>query len=655
MYQHKEENLIVQVGYNSRILKNTLLFIAILFTLPLQGQVSLHTDTIKIKEVVISRKKASSDLTGFKKVTLDSSTLANYSQATLAEMLSDNSKIFIKSYGMGGIATPSFRGTGASQTQIAWNNININQPMLGQSDLSLIPAGLIDEVHIYFGGASMGLSSGGIGGIINLETKPVWKTETLISVNPGIGSFGRYTGLVKVRTGNIHYQTVTKAYLQSSENDYRYLNTVSSAVPVWETRRNSQVRQQGFVQELYSRNDKNVASARIWYQSANRNLPATLLTGDSGEKQFDESLRAMLNFDRYNGRSNYFLTGAYMLSRLNYLNHLASIDSRNLSETVILKAEMESRIDEKTKLRVVMNEDLSVVKSNNYDRNATRNTLSLTATAERNNSDRIGTIILVREIFDHNTFLIPDFSAGLQFRLIDKKEYYLKANISRNSKLPALNDMFWVPGGNAGLKNEYAFIYEITYEMKQKLSSQVNIRYDVSVFRNSIKDMIQWHPGEYSYWTANNIKKVNTMGVESTFSADYTFNNVTTRFDAGYSLTKARTGGSNGSNDNSSGKQLIYIPENQARASLFILYRKFYSTLGANLTGRRYITADNSTYLPGYLLNSIISGIKLKWKRTSVDMNFNIDNLFNINYQTIAYYPLPGRSYSIKLLIQILK
>ena len=69
--------------------------------------------------------------------------------------------------------------------------------MLGQSDLALIPAGLIDDIQIYYGGASMPLNSGGIGGIINLETRPVWKKETLISINPGIGSFGQYTGLVK--------------------------------------------------------------------------------------------------------------------------------------------------------------------------------------------------------------------------------------------------------------------------------------------------------------------------------------------------------------------------------------------------------------------------------------------------------------------------
>ena len=55
----------------------------------------------------------------------------------------------------------------------------------------------------------------------------------------------------------------------------------------------------------------------------------------------------------------------------------------------------------------------------------------------------------------------------------------------------------------------------------------------------TIKDMIQWHPGEYSYWTADNIQNVNSSGLESSVSLDYKINNITSGFNAGYSFTKA--------------------------------------------------------------------------------------------------------------------
>ena len=73
------------------------------------------------------------------------------------------------------------------------------------------------------------------------------------------------------------------------------------------------------------------------------------------------------------------------------------------------------------------------------------------------------------------------------------------------------------------------------------------------------------------------------------------------------------------------------------------------------MTGKRYITVDNSRYLPAYCINSIAAGYKLKLKNTLLDLNFDIDNLLDVTYQNIAYYPLPGRAYTIKILIQIAK
>jgi iron complex outermembrane receptor protein len=630
-------------------LRLSFIYIVFIFSLSLNAQTSVNSDTIVINEVVIRGKISNPVPAGFKKTTVDTSLLKNYSLGTLAELLSGSSNIIIKSYGMGSSATPSFRGTGAGHTQLAWNSININHPMLGQADLSLIPAGLIDNVSIYHGGASMVLSNGGIGGLINIESKPEWKDETLIALNPGFGSFGQYSCLFQVKNGNKRFQTVTKAFLQSAENDFRYLNTEIGADPVWETRNNSQINQEGIIQELYYRKEKNIASARIWYQAANRNLPGTMLTAsnNSGEKQSDESLRILLNYDYVKRNINYFATGAYLLSKLNYSNSLAGLDSKNRSESLILKYGMESRPGRIATLKVFLQEELNVVKTNNYEGNASRNTASLTASAESNSSNRLIAHLLLRETLDKIRLLLPDFSAGLQYSLSDKSEQYLKANISRNSRLPTMNDLFWVPGGNPELRNEYAFTYELTYETKLTFSD-INFISDISLFRNNIKDMIQWYPGEYSFWTAGNIKSVVTAGVEASASLIYAVNNFSSRLNAAYSFTKAGSAGSDGKIE----EQLIYIPKNHANISYRFGYKGIYSIWSANFTGRRYTTVDNSRYLPAYFLNNLSAGSTISLKSFLLDLNLKIDNLFGINYQTIAYHPMPGRYYSINLLIK---
>lgn len=638
-------------------MKRYLIYFLILVSFPLNGQIYHNDDTIRINEVLITGNKNNSEPPGYKKSTIDSVVMENNSQSSLSEMLSEKTNIFIKSYGMGGIATPSFRGTGASHTLIDWNGININSPMLGQTDLSLIPAGLVDDIQIYYGGASMSLGSGGIGGIINLGTRPVWKKETSFSLGSSYGSFGRYSGLLKFKSGNTNFQTVTKLFFQSADNDFRYLNNALTAIPVWETRTNSQLNQKGLLQEIYYRNTNSFASVKIWYQSANRNLPATMLTRqpNSSEKQFDESFRSLLNYNFLYGKSDFFLTGALLFSRLNYSNKLVSIDSRNSSETSVLKAGFKRPLADNMELKVFLNEELNVIKSNNYLKNTSRNTLALTASADNRNDGRIGTHILVREILDRNRFLIPDFSAAIQFRIFDEKEYFLKGNISRNSKIPTMNEMFWLPGGNPDLKNEYAFIYELIYEMDQPISAPLKMKYDLSVFSNNIKDMILWHPGEYSYWTADNIQNVKSAGLESSFTVDYFLNNITSSLSAGYSFTKTISASSATSDELSSDKQLIYIPRNQANASFRLCIKNIYSIWTANYTGKRFITADNSRFLPDYLLNNLCTGIKLHRKGALIDINLNIENLFDINYQSIAYYPLPGRYFLAKIIFQLSK
>lgn len=612
----------------------------------------MQKDTIKINEVIISGNRTTVAIPGYRSESVDSSAISNYSHRTIAEILSLKSGIFIKSYGMGGTATPAFRGTGAGHTQISWNGININNPMLGQSDLSLIPVGFTDNIQICYGGASMSLGSGGIGGTVNLESKPDWKNGTSAALSPGMGSFGQYSGLISLKSGNDNFQTSTRAFYYAAENDFRYLNTVNSSIPVWETRINNQVKHKGLMQEMHYRWQKSVLSARLWYQSAERNLPSSMLIQQQGtpERQSDESLRAMLGYNQDKGATVVFITGAWLMNRLDYINTLASIDSRNISNSLSFKAGAEKKILADSKLKLVISEELNVVNSNNYGGRIVRNATSVSASVESYISGRLGTSFLVREIIDADKFLIPDFSAGMQFRLFDSEEDLLKANISRNSKIPTLNDLYWSPGGNPDLKNEYAYMYELSYELSREISSAFNIKYNISAFRNSIKDMVQWSPGAYTYWTAENVKSVRSMGIESSLSVKYRINNFVSVLDASYSYTRASDEGSDLVKN-----QLMYVPENIANASWQLIYKTLYASWKTNYTGNRFITVDNTKSLPAYLLNGISSGYKIKIKDSLFDLNLNIDNLFDVNYQSIAHFPLPGRTYSIKLLVQFNK
>ncbi|MCX6325237.1 MAG: TonB-dependent receptor [Bacteroidia bacterium] len=631
----------------------SLFFIAGFISLQLNGQFSFQNDTLKIQEVVILRKQISSEQPGFKFYSIDSALLNDYSLFSLTEVLNETTPLFIKYYGSGGIATSSFRGTSAGHTQVTWNGININDPMLGQSDFSLLPSGMVDNVMVSFGGASMDMGNGAIGGIINLENEPYWKKQALIDASSDAGSFGRYSGLVKVSTGSDHFQSVTKGYLNSSRNDFPYLDTEAVPEPLLEKRENNQVLQKGFMQELYLRKSENVLSARFWYQSASRDLPGSTLYGYSGEKQSDESLRSLVSYDFAKGKKEYFSTAAWMFTNLNYTSQLYSIDSRNKANTFVLKGGMTTPLGEYSRLKFVFSDELNAIESNNYNESARRNNASVTLSAERKKGKRFGAVILLRETLDDKSFLVPDFSAGFEFRVIRGEEHFLKFNTSRNSRIPSMNDCFWNPGGNPDLKNEYAYSYEIGYKLDHQISQSITISSELDCFNNYIRDMIQWHPGESYFWIADNIGSVNSSGFESSLSVRYLLNNLSVNLNAGYSYTRAREI-YNGSSE-TTGEQLIYIPENQANSSLHVAYKNFYTTWITNFTGRTYTTADNSGFLQGYAINSFTSGMKFNFKENNINLRFKIENIFDTSYKTIAYFPQPGRTYFLILSCQLKK
>jgi outer membrane cobalamin receptor len=621
----------------------SLLIIACIASLQLNGQMLMQNDTLKIQEVIITRKQISSEQPGFKFYRIDSSQLKDYPLFSLTELLNDNTPLFIKYYGSGGTATSSFRGTSAGHTQVLWNGININDPMLGQTDFSLLPSGMVDNIMISFGGASMDLGNGAIGGIINLENEPSWKKQTIIDAIPGAGSYGRYSGMVKVRTGSDYFQSVTKGYMNSSQNNFSYFDTEAIPDPIWEKRENNQVLQKGFMQEFYLRKKENVLSARLWYQSADRDLPGSTLYGYAGEKQSDNSFRSIVNYDIVDGKKEYFVTAAWMLSNLNYTSKLYSIDSRNKANTFVIKGGMTTPLGKYSRLKIVLSDELNSIESNNYKEGVRRNNASVTLSAEKKSGKRFGAVILLRDVLDDKSFLIPDYSAGFEFRIIRGEEHFLKLNLSRNSKIPSLNDRFWNPGGNPDLKNEYAYSYEIGYKLDHQLTNFVTLGSELNYFNNHIRDMIQWRPGESSFWVADNIGSVNSSGFESSLSVKYLNTNLSVNFNAGYSYTRA-IDKNNGSTE-TSGKQLIYIPENQANCSLHLAYKNIYAIWVANFTGRTYTTPDNSGFLNAYSINSFTSGMKFIIKENVIDLRFKIENIFDTTYQTIAYYPQPGRTY----------
>lgn len=150
------------------------------------------TDTIEIPVITIIDKYSQgirSDNELF-----DSVGYENQLSSSAATLLSRFSSVFSRTYGVGLFSSFSLRGSSSAQTAVKWNDFDINNSMLGISDLSVLA--LNSQINLQF--IENDYSYGAIGGVVNFKSD----------------NFRRKNGL----TASINYNILNNIALAASGN-----------------------------------------------------------------------------------------------------------------------------------------------------------------------------------------------------------------------------------------------------------------------------------------------------------------------------------------------------------------------------------------------------------------------------------------------------
>ena len=125
----------------------------------------------QLEEFTVTAQRPLKEI-GIQKTEFDSLALKENIALSMADILAYNSSVFVKNYGRATLSTVAFRGTSPSHTQVTWNGIRINSPMLGMTDFSSIPAYFVDKASLLHGSSSVNETGGGLGGLVRLSTIP---------------------------------------------------------------------------------------------------------------------------------------------------------------------------------------------------------------------------------------------------------------------------------------------------------------------------------------------------------------------------------------------------------------------------------------------------------------------------------------------------
>ncbi len=661
---------------NHKNITTTLLFLLIytgIFSQILQ-------DTIYIKEIDIISKRPHLQ-TGSVVTKTDTSVLYENSDYSLSGLLSEHSPVFIKSAGQGSLSTVSFRGTSPSHTDILWNGISISSPMLGQVDLSMIPVYLIDDVILMHGNGSIQSSSGTVGGSINLKNQPDWNNKAGGKFIQGTGSYNTYNEYLQLNLGNKVFQSKSRLYYIYSKNNFKFRNkniadidtlTGEYIFPVQENK-NAEYRHYGFLQEIYVRIKHNTsASLKYWMQDYNRSVPRlNTFEGDDYaniNRQFDKTYRLIADIFTFKNKTKAGFSTAFFKKNMiyflkNYIsdgNYENAVYSISNSESFFNKVYLKYDVGKNTKI------DFNL--SGNYHIVSTTDTVSNTGYTEnryeilsylsfyKQISKRFSSLMMIRKNFI-DTASVPYIPyLGVDFVLSEKNNVILKANIGKNYRYPSLNDMFWQPGGNPDLLPEESISGEFGVSLNKK-SEKFFSGISTTFFYSNIKNRIIWLPAIKGYWSPQNISKVVAKGVETALKLKLDAGKFNISTKAGYAYTSSLNYGNTEKwGDNSYGRQLPYIPVHSGNFMIKITRRGYGLTYVHNSYSERFTTVSNDItlrdWLYPYFMNHMFLSKKIQTKSLEIIIQFKIYNLFNEEYRSILFRPMPKRNYLLLLMLK---
>lgn len=641
-----------------------------LFVAGFAGGQSL-SDTVRIREIQVLAKRKVEEA-GLKITRPDSLQLVSFLTADLSELLSDYSPVFIKSYGRGSSATASFRGTAATHTQVLWNGMNLNSPMRGMADLSLLPVFFTDEVYLLHGGSSMTKGSGALGGSIHLENTPDWSSTLKLEGLAETGSFHSRKGFLKVQLGGRQFQSSTRLFYEGSENDFPFYN--SGVIPKKkDTLKNAEYWKAGILQEFYLRhvNDQ-VSSLRFWFQKSDRNLPQLMSYQGSEREEYqkDEQFRVQYDWKKYSDGLNYqFFTGLNT-TRLNYYRatpafQFVNEDSRSAETGWMNHLRIFRKFDETMWATVSLDANFHQVEATDNHTGSgykkDRMETSLLLNLHFKPSNRFAAFVLMRsENYDKKVVpLIP--SAGVEWQILQSLPVVLRSNLARNYHKPSLNDLYWLPGGNPNLQPEDGYTGDLSLA-GDFVFGQMVFRNELTGFLSKIENWIVWQPsasGAY-FWEAGNVKDVLSRGVEYQFNAALDWKKFQFRSGGNYAFTATSNLNAVRSVDESRGKQLVYIPKHKGGFYFSTTWQNFTLKYDFSGVGKRFTKSSNQEspfeqVLNPYFLSKIAVDKKVDLNDVSFNMKFTVDNLFGQNYQSILWRPMPGRFYTFSVALKYRK
>ncbi|MFQ6604998.1 MAG: hypothetical protein ACE5D8_05515 [Fidelibacterota bacterium] len=211
-------------------------------------------------------------------------------------------------------------------------------------------------------------------------------------------------------------------------------------------------------------------------------------------------------------------------------------------------------------------------------------------------------------------------------------------HLSRSTRNPSLNELFWTPGGNPDLEPETLYkalaFFDIKYGPNQQFRGEI-------YFKRSV-NLIQWTPVT-TFWTPINIRRTERLGIKGRYTWQY--NDMTGTLVASFNRSRNLSG------SDEQGKRLLYAPAFILHHSLTWHVARLNIQWKTDYRSRmisRYDWPHDIWINPMTIHSLIMETGALPWSE-AWRLSLRINNVMNQSYEYSKGYPEMGRSIYLTL------
>lgn len=558
---------------------------------------------------------------------------------TLADLLIHQG-FSVRSGGPGMLTTAGIRGVYGNQVALLWEGVNIQSPMNGFMDLSLIPAFFVDDASVELHNAAGAAGNASLAGNIRLQSE---FTEDALKLFSEVGSFGKNVQGLDLATSIGPVGSRTRIFRNAATMDY----PLPQNLHVFrERQQNAAFYVNAILQQwAYNQSATGLWELKAWFQKSDRQIiqNATILNPTANQQ--DQHTRIAASFKPHSNPGSIYRV-AWITEQIDYTSN-SLIEYENQVQSGVLDYSGSASPSEHTSLEWGVQSLYHLGRIDSYENEKGQQWLNSGYISVAHQRNRLKLFSSVRQQAENNHFLLPAPAVGASYLFSRRLEFAFHA--SSAYRIPTLNDRFWREVGNPELRTESSFKTDATLSYNHRA-----VYLSGSLYTNALRDMIVWLPNSQGVFSPQNVYRTSVQGAELWVSAQTQLHkHWVLQYHAQWALNRSVYAAALEHNEAVIGNQLMYIPFQTGAFWLTLKGRRLQCAAHIQYQGTMYTSPDHSQSLDPFYTLGFQSDYRWDWNGFSGTLGLRIHNA---THQTYAYQPgipMPGRNYNLNLIIQI--